>query len=362
MTWHHQEQHPAARRGGLLPVVGRVSRHYSRRAVLRDTELVAPPQGDHGGGRQPALRPDDHRPSAAASPLRRRRSSVGLTLQQFASAVFVSTATASRWETGRRRPHLDQLPRIAEVLGVNAGCLLTALSGAPDRVADTVTCPGLRFLRTSAGLSRRTLAERLAVSIATVAHWECGRRRLPRERLPSIAAALAVPLGDLEGALSRPAPGPSRSPLRELRLGAGVTQAHAAAELGVTASTVSGYERGLRQVPYRHLRRLAVTYEQSIPTLARAARQVPVPHPDDLARDRIRPATLIRAARVWDSVTRAELGRRAGVHPETIRRWEEGTTRPTSRQLELLEPVLGLRVGSLRVPTETDRAGRPNAN
>lgn len=306
------------------------------------------------GGRQGPPTPSLGAPLSA---LRSRRVTVGLTLQQFAAAVYTSTATASRWETGKRRPHRDQLPRIADVLGVDLPWLLRAVSSAPERVADTVVCLGLRALREAVGMSRRSLAEQLSVSVATVAHWECGRRRLPRERFPSLSRALSVPRQELEPALARPVVEAPGSQLRELRVRAGVTQASAAKALGVTASTISGYERGIRNVPYRHVRRLAVVYEQSISTVANAAGQAPVAHPADLEFENSSPAAVIRAVRAWESVTRAELGRRAGIHPGTIRRWEEGTSTPTPRYLSVLESVLGLRTGSLQKPARTSVPG-----
>lgn len=312
-----------------------------------------PPRVTTASHRVGRCSPPSQPPDAPVSALRSRRITAGLTLQQFAAAVYSSTATASRWETGKRRPHPDQLLCIAQVLGVDVPWLLRAVSSAPERVADTVVCPGLRALREAVGMSRRSLAQQLSVSVATVAHWECGRRRLPRERLASLSRALSVPPGELERALERPPVDTPTAQLRELRVRAGVTQASAAEALGVTASTISGYERGIRSIPYRHVRRLAVVYEQPISAVAKAAGQAQVTHPAELDLEKSPAAVVIRTVRAWDSVTRAELGRRAGIHPGTIRRWEEGTSTPRPQYLSVLEQVLGLRTGSLQPPAGT---------
>lgn len=59
--------------------------------------------------------------------LRERR---GLTLTQLANAMEVDIAAAVRWESGKRNPRADKLPRLAEVLGCTIDELYRAPAGA----------------------------------------------------------------------------------------------------------------------------------------------------------------------------------------------------------------------------------------
>jgi transcriptional regulator with XRE-family HTH domain len=46
--------------------------------------------------------------------------------------------------------------------------------------------------RAAAGLTQAQLAERLGVSQVTILDWEKGKRPVPRERVPALAAALGI--------------------------------------------------------------------------------------------------------------------------------------------------------------------------
>src|SRR6185436_10254462 len=99
----------------------------------------------------------------------------------------------SRWELGASAPRPEILHRLAQALGVGAAELLEA--GGP---AD------LRRLRTSAGLSARTLAARAHISAPTYIRWESGRTtRLPaRQVLKPLAKALNVTVEVVESAIA----------------------------------------------------------------------------------------------------------------------------------------------------------------
>jgi DNA-binding transcriptional regulator YiaG len=73
---------------------------------------------------------------------------------------------------------------------------------AAEKIRTTVASPfaaRLRRLRERAGLSRKQLARRAAVSLRCVTFWETGRRRPGFERLRSLAAALGVGVDVLVG-------------------------------------------------------------------------------------------------------------------------------------------------------------------
>ena len=86
------------------------------------------------------------------------------------------------------------LHRLAKVLNVGAADLLEPGGGPAD----------LRRLRTSAGLSARTLAARAHMSAPTYIRWESGGgKRLPaRQALKPLAEALNVTVQDVESAIA----------------------------------------------------------------------------------------------------------------------------------------------------------------
>ena len=125
--------------------------------------------------------------------LRDARLRMGLTQHELARLIDVAGGERiSRWELGSSAPRPEILHRLAQALNVGAADLLET-RGPAD----------LRRLRTSAGLSVRTLAARAHVSVPTYIRWESGRtKRLPAEQaLKPLAKALSVTLEDVVSAI-----------------------------------------------------------------------------------------------------------------------------------------------------------------
>jgi transcriptional regulator with XRE-family HTH domain len=126
--------------------------------------------------------------------LRDARLRMGLTQHELARLIDVAGGERiSRWELGSSAPRAELLHRLAEALNVGVADLLDA--GGP---AD------LRRLRTTAGLSARTVAARAHLSAPTYVRWESGRiQRLPaRQSLKLLAKALNVSVEDVESAIA----------------------------------------------------------------------------------------------------------------------------------------------------------------
>jgi transcriptional regulator with XRE-family HTH domain len=126
--------------------------------------------------------------------LRDARLRMGLTQHELARLIDVAGGERiSRWELGSSAPRPEMLHRLAQALNVGAADLLDA--GGP---AD------LRRLRTSAGLSARTLADRAHLSVPTYIRWESGgNKRVPaRQALKPLAKALSVTVEEVESAIS----------------------------------------------------------------------------------------------------------------------------------------------------------------
>ena len=126
--------------------------------------------------------------------LRAARLRAGLTQHQLARLIGVAGGERiSRWELGTSAPRPEMLRRLAQ-----------ALSVGPADLLEPAGCPAdLRRLRTSAGLSARTLAAQAHMSAPTYIRWESGRtKRLPaRQALKPLAKALSVTVEDVEAAI-----------------------------------------------------------------------------------------------------------------------------------------------------------------
>ena len=105
--------------------------------------------------------------------LRSARLRAGLTQHQLAVLIGVAGGVrVSRWELGAHTPRPEQAQRAADALGIPLTDLLPNGGSSRD----------LRDLRLAAGLSVRTVAATLSVSVSTYAHWEGGvRKTVPNE-------------------------------------------------------------------------------------------------------------------------------------------------------------------------------------
>jgi len=65
--------------------------------------------------------------------IRDLRERAGLTQEAMAEKLFVTRQTVSNYETGKTRPDLDMLVKIAEILGTDANTVLYGLPVPPDR-------------------------------------------------------------------------------------------------------------------------------------------------------------------------------------------------------------------------------------
>src|ERR1035437_4460519 len=118
---------------------------------------------------------------------------MGLTQHELARLIDVAGGERiSRWELGSSAPRPEILQRLAQTLNVGVVDLLEA--GGP---AD------LRRLRTSSGLSARTVAARAHMSVPTYVRWESGRtKRIPvKQALTPLPKGLTVTVEEVESAI-----------------------------------------------------------------------------------------------------------------------------------------------------------------
>jgi transcriptional regulator with XRE-family HTH domain len=91
--------------------------------------------------------------------LRQLRQAVGINQTELAAVTGISQVTISRLETGRRRPTLSQLQRLADVLRTSMDDLMGRVTVIPSS-CDPARCPHVLALTTV----MRESAERLAAA------------------------------------------------------------------------------------------------------------------------------------------------------------------------------------------------------
>ena len=64
--------------------------------------------------------------------LKKLRTEKGFSQIQLAKAMFVNNATISRWESGHRLPSADMIARLAKVLEVDVGTLLSTAAESDE--------------------------------------------------------------------------------------------------------------------------------------------------------------------------------------------------------------------------------------
>ena len=114
--------------------------------------------------------------------LRQARRHAGLSQERLGLAARVARQNVGQLENGRRRPQTDVLARLARALNVP---IHTLLAPAPD--------PGLKQLRTAAGLLQQQAAAALGLRRSAYAMLESGRTAaLDQAAAAALAAAFGV--------------------------------------------------------------------------------------------------------------------------------------------------------------------------
>jgi transcriptional regulator with XRE-family HTH domain len=229
------------------------------------------------------------------------------------------------------------------------------MAAAPRRDGDIEDGPAVATLsgalldwRRRHGLSRLAAARPLGVAHTTVRQWETGDVRPQPLQLIRVAEVLGREVGELRSLTGpdrvrtcRTSGGPEASALCRARLAAGLTMTQLARKVGVTPSSVSRWENGVRHPGPHHVARLGRA-------LGLDPRAVPgLLHP---ASGRRRTAVLLpglgalRRSRGWSQRAFREA---AGVGATTAGRWERGRTPVPQDRLPIIARLLGLGVADV---------------
>ncbi len=121
------------------------------------------------------------------------RVAAGLSQSQFGDLLGVDQSRVSSWERGVAVPRPEQIPRMAQLVGLDALDFLDV-----DQEALS-----LADLRLAAGLSREELAKAGGLDVAKYRRLELGatRRDVDEDIILKLAHLLAVPAGMVEHAI-----------------------------------------------------------------------------------------------------------------------------------------------------------------
>ena len=80
--------------------------------------------------------------------LQTKRKSMGLTQEDLADKLFVSSKTISNWETGKTTPDIDNLIRIASLFQISLDNLLTEGSEVVENIKKKAEINNLKNIHT----------------------------------------------------------------------------------------------------------------------------------------------------------------------------------------------------------------------
>ncbi|WP_447007283.1 helix-turn-helix domain-containing protein [Saccharothrix isguenensis] len=314
---------------------------------------------------------DPDGPGAAVLPsLRAVRLALGLSSRAVAEQIGVTTACLLRWERRQRTPSPELLAALAGVLRlpVEQTAAFFAEGTEHPLMDDTMPGYGLRALRKTKRVPPRSIAEALRVTVQTVYNWERGGSRLPVRLLEPLARCLGMETEELVKAL-RAARRDKRTVVRlrgelaSLRATADFSQSRVADLLGVSRTTLRGWERGDVVPPWQAIRLMATLYRVPLVVVATAAK---AGKPRFLDPENWLPGDLpevLRVFRQWNGLTQAQVAERCGASTATVRGWEHARQRPRPSQRRRLESLYHLPQDSLlraypSVPPTTGCANR----
>jgi transcriptional regulator with XRE-family HTH domain len=196
--------------------------------------------------------------------LRRER---GLTQAAFRASVGIGSTAAGAWERGRVRVPADRLATVARALGMDEATVVAiARRPPPEGPAER----RLTVLRRASGVSQEELAHHVGTSVRTIKHWEAGTRPVPLAAVRPMAHCLRRPLRTVLAAAGLelpPVPHPHTwaaaglpTVLTALRRSSGCSAAAVGRRIGVSGSTVRGWERGSSRPSASAARRLEMMH------------------------------------------------------------------------------------------------------
>lgn len=128
------------------------------------------------------------------------RTEKGLTQQEIADLLDINRVSYARWEDGTREPTLENVVKLAQILGTTTDKLLGKTKFvARNSVKPTVFSQNLYNERRKLGLSQESLGEKIGVHQVRIAKWENGKTEPSFENLIKLAEVFGTSVDYLLG-------------------------------------------------------------------------------------------------------------------------------------------------------------------
>lgn len=126
---------------------------------------------------------------------KRLRKRLSLTQAELARLMGVSVASVTSWEAGKAAPGRESRRALADLARLSRkeadqrlGRASSALGPGPRAAGPRISTAEIKAIRQRAGLSQRSLAKLLKVSVNSVSNWETGRSSPRRATVEKILA------------------------------------------------------------------------------------------------------------------------------------------------------------------------------
>lgn len=138
------------------------------------------------------------------SKIKQAREEKGMTQAQLAKLLGISATAVVRYENNTRRPNIEMLKKISEVLDKPIEFFIDDSEHSHDKSEDTqeirsVFSERLRYLRVMRGLQQKDVADALGLNPATYGMYERGEREPSLEVLYKLAEFFEIPMDFLFG-------------------------------------------------------------------------------------------------------------------------------------------------------------------
>lgn len=259
--------------------------------------------------------------SVTSQSLKALRDDFDLTQKELAEILDVSSVTISSWESGDTSPQKGNQERIQELQEKSKAEVDDLLES--DEESDD-TADEIRSVRNEHGLTQKEFAEVLDVSPTTVSNWEQGETNPSQERVEQIQDL--DPSSDEDGEEDDSDASISGDDIKQIRTDLDLSQSELAEELGVSAGTVSNWERGESSPGSDN--------QEQIEDLAEQADA-----DGDGDEDVTFSAEDLKELREEKDLSQSELADELGVSAGTISNWERGKGSVSESALENIKEL-----------------------
>jgi DNA-binding transcriptional regulator YiaG len=268
-------------------------------------------EDDEKGGTTDASSGDDgtSQKRVSSRTLKSIRDRFDLTQKELAELLDVSSVTISSWESGDTKPqkgNKEKIVTLREKSKADVEDMLDRADEQEEKEQEESTSVDVRSIRKKHGLTQKEFAEILDVTPTTVSNWEQGQTNPSQERIEEIRNLDVSADEDEEDSGTST----SGDEIKEIRSKLDLSQSDFAEKLGVSAGTVSNWERGQSNPG-----------SDTLEEIRDLAEQEPA---EDKEEGDVLSGEDLKELRKDKDLSQSELAEKLGVSAGTISNWERG--------------------------------------